>query len=190
MHFVQGQPWLVKVACVVIPWSKRAAHTPSLNMLRAPFALSALLLLSVMMPSLIFSVRDRGKTTEFFAQIVLFVHAAACLVCALLANPSGHDYAFLYAQLLLLHLYASCFVAIHRDASLTLYPTAFKGVGLVGMCAVFAAYGAYTPHVNLQVVPTLGALFSAELTGCAVLLVSSVMRGVANMYQETLACYA
>jgi hypothetical protein len=190
MHFVQGQPWMVKVACVVIPWSKRAAHTPSLNMLRAPFALSALLLLSVMMPSLIFSVRDRGKTNEFFAQIVLFMHAAAGLVCALLDNSNGKEYAFLYAQLLQLHMYASCFVAIRRDASLTLYPTAFKGVCLFGMCVVFAAYGAYTPHVNLEVVPTLGALFSAELTGLAVLLVSGVVRGVANMYEEGLACYS
>jgi len=39
-------------------------------------------------------------------------------------------------------------------------------------------------------VPTLGALFSAELTGLAVLLASGVMRGVANMYEEGLACYS
>jgi len=190
MHFVQGQPWLIKVACVVIPWSKRAAHTPSLNMMRAPFALSALLLLSAMLPSLMYSVRDRGKTTEFLAQIVLFFYALACVLSALLTEASMRDYACLYAQLMLMHLYASCFVALQRDATLALYPQAFKGVYLCGVCAVFATYGAYTPHVSLQVMHTLGALFSAELIGLGVLLVSSVMRGVANMYEEGLACYA
>jgi len=186
MHFVQGQPWLVKVVCVVVPWSKRAAHTPSLNVLRAPFAVSALLLLSVMLPSLLFSVRDRAKTTELFAQMLLFLYAAACAVCALLADPALRPYACLYAQLLLLHLFMSCFVAVHRDATLTLYPQAFKTVSVLGSGAVFATYSAYTPHVDLQIMHTLGALFSAELAGLAVLLASSVMRALANMYEECL----
>ena len=190
MHFVQGQPWLLKVLCVAIPWSKRATHLPSLSVLRAPLALSALLLLSAMLPSLVYSVRDRGKTTEFFAQTVLFAHAAAGAVCALLADDALRGYACLYAQLLLLHLFVSCFRAVQRDATLTLYPHAFRGVCVLGGGVVFAAYGAYTPRVDLQIVPALGALFSAELLGMGVLLVSSVMRGVACMYEEALATYA
>jgi len=63
-------------------------------------------------------------------------------------------------------------------------------VCVLGGGVVFAAYGAYTPHVDLQIVPALGALFSAELLGMAVLLLSSVMRGVATMYEEALATYA
>jgi len=143
-----------------------------------------------MLPSLLYSVRDRGKTTEFLAQIVLFFYASACVLSALLTEAGMRDYACLYAQLMLMHLYASCFIALQRDAALALYPQAFKGVCLFGVCAVFATYGAYTPHVTLQVMHTLGALFCAELTGLGVLLVSSVMRGVANMYEEGLACYA
>jgi hypothetical protein len=190
MHFVQGQPWLLKVACVAVPWSKRATHQPARSVLGAPFALSALLLLSVMLPSLVYSVRDRGKTTEFFAQTVLFAHAAAAAVSALLSDPALRGYACLYAQLLLLHLFVSCFLAVQRDATLTLYPRAFRGVCALGGAAVFAAYAAYTPHVDLQIVPALGALFSAELLGVVVLVASSVMRGVAAMYEEALACYA
>ena len=189
MHFVRGQPWLMKVACVVIPWSKRASHTVSVDMLRAPFALSALLLLSAVMPSLLFSVRNRAKTTEFLAQILLYFYASACLISVLLSDPEMRGYACLFAQLLLMHLYTSCFLALQRDATLTLYPQAFKGVCLVGVGLVFSVYGAYTPHVTLQVVYTLVALFSAELVGLCVLLVSSVMRGVANMYEESLSCY-
>ena len=190
MHFVQGQPWLVKVACVVVQWGKRATHAPSVNMLRVPFALSALVLLSVMLPSLLFSVRDRGKTTELFAQMLLFLYAAACAVCALLADPALQAYACLYAQLLLMHLFFSCFMALHRDATLTLYPQAFKAVSACGCAAVFVAYCACTPHVDLQLVHTLGALFSAELAGLAVLVASGVMRALATMYEDGLAKYA
>jgi len=188
MHFVRGQPWLIKVACVVIPWSKRASHTISVVVLRWPFALSALLLLSAVMPSLLFSVRNRAKTTEFLAQIVLYFYASACVLSLLLADNEMRGYACLFAQILLMHLYTSCFLALQRDATLTLYPQAFKGVCLVGVGVVFSVYGAYTPHVALQVVPTLAALFSAELVGLGVLLVSSVMRAVANMYEEGLSC--
>jgi len=190
MHFVQGQPWLLKVACVVVPWSKRATHQPSMHVVRAPFLLAALLLLSVVLPSLLYSVRDRGKTTEFCAQTVLFLHAAAGAVCALLADPALSSYACLNAQLLLLHLFVSCFLAVRRDATLTLYPLAVRTVCVLGAGTVFAAYAAYTPHVDMQIVPALGALFSAELLGMAVLLVSSVMRGVAAMYEEALASWA
>ena len=90
---------------------------------------------------------------------------------------------------MLMHLYASCFVALQRDATLALYPQAFKGVCVFGVCTVFGSYGAYTPHVSLQIIHTVGALFSAELIGLGVLLTSSVMRGVANMYEEGLASY-
>jgi hypothetical protein len=189
MHFVRGQPWLFKVVCVVIPWCKRTSHTPTLNMIRAPFALSALLLLSAILPSLLYSVRDRGKTTEFLAQIVLFFYASACVLNALVTDPGLRQYSCLYAQLMLMHLYASCFVALQRDATLALYPQAFKGVCVFGVCTVFGCYGAYTPHVSLQIIHTVGALFSAELLGLGVLLTSSVMRGVANMYEEGLASY-
>ena len=189
MHFVQGQPWLIKIACVVIPWCKRTSHTPTVNMLRAPFAISALLLLSAVLPSLLYSVRDRGKTTEFLAQIVLFFYASACVLSALLTDPGMREYSCLYAQLMLMHLYASCYTTLHRDATLALYPQAFKGACVFGLCTVFGTYGAYTPRVVLQVMYTLGALFSAELICLAVLLTSSVMRGVANMYEEGLTNY-
>jgi len=190
MHFVRGQPWLLKVACVVIPWCKRTTHQPSLSMVRAPFLLSALVLLSALLPSLLFSVRNRGKTTELAAQMVLFLYAAACIVSALLADPALHAYACLVAQLLLAHLFWSCFLALQRDNTLSLYPQAFRAASLAGVVAVFTAYGMSTPHVDLQVIHTLGALFSAEMAGLAVMLVSSVMRAVATMYEEGLACYA
>jgi hypothetical protein len=138
----------------------------------------------------VYSVRDRGKTTEFFAQTVLFAHAAAAAVSALLSDPALRGYACLYAQLLLLHLFVSCFLAVRRDATLTLYPLAVRTVCVLGAGMVFATYAAYTPHVDLQIVPALGALFSAELLGVVVLVASSVMRGVAAMYEEALASYA
>jgi len=135
-------------------------------------------------------VRNRGKTTELAAQIVLFLYAAACIVSALLADPALQAYACLVAQLLLAHLYWSCFLALQRDSTLSLYLQAFRAASLAGAVAVFAAYGMCTPHVDLQVIHTLGALFSAEMAGLAVMLVSSVMRAVATMYEEGLACYA
>jgi len=120
---------------------------------------------------------------------LLYFYASACVLSFLLADNEMRGYACLFAQILLMHLYTSCFLALQRDATLTLYPQAFKGVCLVGVGVVFSVYGAYTPHVSLQVVQTLAALFSAELVGLGVLLLSGVLRGVANMYEESLSSY-
>jgi len=190
MHFVGSVPWFVKVLCVLVPWVKRSAHTPSPNMLRVPFALTALLLLSVALPSLLFSVRDRARTTEFFAQTLLFVYAAGVLVCAVQRDAAHRAYAGLAAQLLLMHLFYSCSAALRRSAALTLYPGAFQAICVLGFGAVFAVYSLSTPHVELELMPTLGALFAPELAGLAVLIASGVMRALAEMYEQVLDRYA
>lgn len=189
MHFVTSMPWFVKMLCVLVPWAKRSVHTPSLNMLRVPFALSALVLLSALLPSLVFSVRERAKTTELFAQTVLYHYAAACVVCALVRDHSLRPYAGLCAQLLLMHLYFSCGTALRRSAHLTLYPRACQAVCALGFAAVLAVYCLYTPHVDQQLIPTLGVLFAPELVGLAVLVASSVMRAFANTYEQVLEKY-
>lgn len=190
MHFVGSVPWFVKVVCVLVPWAKRSTHPPSLNTLRVPFAATALLLLSVVLPSLLFSVRDRARTTEFFAQTLLFVYAAAATVCAVQRDATHRAYASLTAQLLLMHLFYSCSAALRRNAALTLYPRAFQAICVFGFGAVFAVYSLSTPHVDLELMPTLGALFVPELAGLAVLVASGVMRALADMYEQVLDRYA
>ena len=182
MYFLKSMPWLCKIAAVLVALFKRQHHTLGIDALRTPFLLAVLLLLSTTLPSMVFSVRHRAVTTEFLMQMLLFAAATGAVTCSVFRSAEQRPYAAITVHFMLMHLFYSVLLAVHANKRLVLYPSAVKALSAACFLGLATALLVATPQLDMQVLPTLAVLFVSETTGCLVLLVSSVLRAVADMY--------
>ena len=181
MYFLKSMPWLCKIAAVLVALFKRQKHTLGIAGVRAPYLLSVLLILSATLPSLCFSVRHRAATTEFMVQTLLFTGATGGVACTVFSSAE-HTYAAITVHFMLMHLFYSVFLAVGANRRLVLYPAAVRGLSACCFVCLAVALLVTTPQLDMQLLPTLAVLFVSEVTGCAVLLVSSILKAVADMY--------
>ena len=112
----------------------------------------------------------------------MFGCAAACIVCKIYHSREYHSYAGISMQFMLMHLFYSVFLAVGANRRLVLYPAAVRGLSACCFVCLAVALLVTTPQLDMQLLPTLAVLFVSEVTGCAVLLVSSILKAVADMY--------
>jgi hypothetical protein len=138
--------------------------------------------LSSVMPSIVFSMSNRKKTTAYIMQSALYLTGVYTVLDVLLAYSAQH--CVLVTYLLLCHFLAAQVSVLHQQPHVLMYSSVVVRLN----CALLALLSLLClwmcPRVHVHGVSITGMLFLPELLGVLVTAVHSIVKAFGDLFEE------
>jgi len=182
--FMQGCPWAVKIWTLAIALLSDVLAEHTSNPLRHSyvFALVCISTLSSVMPSIVFSMSNRKKTTAYIMQSALYLTGVYTVLDVLLAYSAQH--CVLVTYLLLCHFLAAQVSALHHQPHVLMYSSVVVRLNYALLALLSLVCLWMCPRVHVHGVSITGMLFLPELLGVLVTAVHSIVKAFGDLFEE------
>lgn len=181
-------PWGMKLCNVIVALAAQSVHSQSPNVrdrLLIVYALVCLGTLGLLMPSMIFSVRNRTETTSFCTRLLTALVGIGIVMCCMWSEATTRPHTAFAMQMLLCHtFYCQCSEMRHRPKVLLYHKTAmycFAVTAVVSPLALATCTRSLQPDVFM-----LFALFVAEINSFITGIISSIILITGDAYERAL----
>jgi hypothetical protein len=182
--FMRGCPWAVKICTLVIALlsDMLAVHSVYPYRYSYVFALVCISTLSSVMPSMVFSMSNRKKTTSYIMQSALYLTAVYTVLDVLLSYNAQH--CVLVTYLLVCHFLTAQAAVLREQPHVLMYASVIVRLQYALLALVSLVCLCICPPVHVHGVSITGMLFLPELLGLLVTVVHSIVKAFGDLFEE------
>lgn len=153
--------------------------------IRHIYFIAMAVLTACLLPSVVYSVRDRKHTMQLIMESMGMNLCIAMCMNHLLLTDSIAD-AVVFLQVLLVHLFYNLSRAAHENQhkKILSYRQAVRSVGLLSAVTFPCILAVRCPSREVDMKIVLVVMFAGEMIGFAVMLLCSVVRTFGNLYER------
>ena len=186
--FAKSAPWAVKVYILVVNLLHAIARdVPSVYLLRI-LATVYVLTLSFLIPAVVFSVRDRGKSTQFVATSLLMMLNVFALLCQQLKDKSMALFANLFLQMTLNHFFHAQYQSVRANHNVMPYGGTWSYLQVLLMILTPWILSQKSTKVEFDSANTtfllFASVFSGEVLGCVTYMQYMLVKTAGDIYEN------
>ena len=182
--FMHTCPWPVKMWTLVIAFISDFIAVPSAHTARYKyvFGFVCAIMMSSVLPSIIFSVSNRRKTSCYIMQSILYL-AATYVILQILSSYSD-EHIVLLTYLLLSHFLSGQCMILRQHRRTLLYSGVTMHINVALICLQSIVCMVICPRVSMHLWLISVILFVPEVLGLCVSAVYVVMKAIGDLYEE------
>ena len=189
MFFTKPVSILYKFALMMLVFLQQTVrvsiHVYSAWNVRQIYLMALGLMLACVIPSLVYSVRDRARTLHFVLESFGMMLCTALFTDHLLRSEHAIE-AVVVMQVLLSHIFYNFARAAHehQHKKLLSYRHSVRVVGMTASCIFPLVLSIRCPMKEVHMSIALMVMFTGEVTGFMVMLVCAVLRSICDAYEN------
>lgn len=188
MIFVKSPPWAVKLIILLAHVLKRndAISTPHGVDVKV-FLVAALYTVTSLIPSLVFSVRNRSLTTEYTQLTLFMICNIYILLCSAMKDKAVSRHVFILLQFTLLHVFYSQYTFLVAKPYAIHFSTVYSYLNLAmafGTVTVLAFHANSVELEKQDAVVLIVAMFAGEILGCLAYVQYILIKSISDVYEN------
>ena len=182
--FMHTCPWPVKMWTLGIAFMSEFIAVPSAHAARYRyvFGLVCAVLVSSVLPSMMFSVSKRSSTSCYIVQSVLYL-AATHVILQMLSSYSA-EHIVLLTYLLLSHFLSGQCIILRQHRRTLLYSSLTVHINVALICLLSIVCMVICPRVSMHLWLISVILFVPEVLGLCISAVYCVIKAIGDLYEE------
>ena len=188
MIFVKSPPWVAKLIILLAHVLKRtdAIDTPHGIDVKV-FIFAALYTVTSLIPSLVFSVRNRQLTTEYTQLTLFMISNIYILLCSALKDKAVSRHVSILLQFTLLHTFYSQHAFLMAKPYVIHFSTIYSYLNLAMAFVTVTVLALHANSAELEkqdAVVLIVAMFAGEIIGCLAYVQYILIKSVSEVYES------
>lgn len=188
MIFVRSPPWVVKLIILLAHVLKRNDETSTPHGVDVKvFLIAAVYTVTSLIPSLVYSVRNRQLTTEYTQLTLFMICNIYILLCLALKDKAISRHVLILLQFTLLHLFYSQYTFLVAKPYAIHFSTVYSYLNLAmafGTVTVLAFHANSFQMEKQDAVVLIVAMFAGEILGCLAYVQYILIKSVSEVYEN------
>ena len=186
--FAKSPPWVVKVYILAVNLLHAMKRDVPVIYLLGVLMAIYVLTLSFLMPTVMFSVRDRSKSTQFVITSILMMLNVYILLCQQLKDRSMAPFANLFLQMTLNHFFHAQYQSVRDNHHVMFYSGTWSYLQVLLMILNPWILSQRSTAVEFDSANTtfllFASVFAGEVLGCVVYIQYIFVRTVSDLYES------